>query len=76
MLIKYYFLQKRPCSKKNSFKYFIGYIDNDVIRPLCITLSKMTGYARKFNESGIMSFRVNDKQLLKNYKKRWEKIQN
>ena len=22
---------------KNSFKYFIGYNDNDVIRPLCIT---------------------------------------
>ena len=23
---------------KNSFKYFIGYNDNDVIRPLCIKL--------------------------------------
>ena len=27
----------------------------------------MTGYARKFNESVTMSFKVNDKQLSKNY---------
>ena len=25
-----------PYGTKNSFKYFIGYNDNDVIRPLCI----------------------------------------
>ena len=31
----------------------------------------MTGYARKFDENGTMSFRLNDKQLLKNYKKIW-----
>ena len=28
----------------NSFKYFIGYSDNDVIRPLYLRLPKMTGY--------------------------------
>ena len=32
---------------KNSFKYFIGYNDNDVIRPLCIKLLQMTGYVKK-----------------------------
>ena len=35
----------------------------------------MTGYARKFNENKIMSFRVNNKQLLKNYSKIWKKIE-
>ena len=30
----------------------------------------MTDYARKFNENATVSFRVNDKQLLKNYKKK------
>ena len=30
--------KKEPCGNKNSFKYFIGYTDNDVIRPLCIKL--------------------------------------
>ena len=34
----------------------------------------MTGYARKFDDNATVSFRVNDKQLLKNYNKIWEKI--
>ena len=45
---------------KNSFKYFVGYYDNDVIRPLCIKLPQMTGYARKFYENAAMSFIVKD----------------
>ena len=49
---------------KNSFKYFIGYTDN-VIRPLCIKLPKMTGYVRKFEGNTTMSFKISDKQLLK-----------
>ena len=36
----------------------------------------MTGYFRKFNENSAMSFRVKDKQLLKNYNRIWEKIEN
>ena len=55
--------KKEPYGTKNSFKYFIGYNDNDVIRPLCLRLLQMTGYARKFNENATMSFRVNNKQL-------------
>ena len=39
--------KKEPYGSKNSFKYIIGYKDNDVIRPLYIRLSQMTGYARK-----------------------------
>ena len=35
----------------------------------------MTGYARKSDKNVTMSFRVNNKQLLKNYIKRWEKIE-
>ena len=50
--------KKEPYGNKNSFKYFIGYNDNDIIRPLCIKLSQMTGYARKFNENATMSFIV------------------
>ena len=34
----------------------------------------MTGYVRKSNENSTMSFRVEDKQLLKNYNKIWEKL--
>ena len=35
----------------------------------------MTGYFKKFNENATMSFRVNNKQLLKSYNKIWEKIE-
>ena len=34
----------------------------------------MTGCAKKFNKSGTMSLRVNNKQLLKDYKI-WEKVE-
>ena len=57
-------------SKYNSFKYFIEYDDNDVIRALYLGLSQMTGYINKFDENKIaMSRMVKDKQLLKNYNK-------
>ena len=35
----------------------------------------MTGYARKRDQTATMSFIVQDKQLLKNYTKIWEKIE-
>ena len=35
----------------------------------------MTGYARKFDENGAISFIKKDKQLLKNYTKIWGKIE-
>ena len=35
----------------------------------------MTGYVRKFDENATMSFRVNNKQLLKNYNKIWGKFE-
>ena len=74
--------KKEPYGKKNALKYFIGYNDNDVIRPLCLRLPKMTGFVNKFNKNVTMSFRINNnnnnnnnKQLLKNYNKIWEKIE-
>ena len=35
----------------------------------------MTDYTKQINENASMSFRVNNKQLLKNYNKIWEKIE-
>ena len=48
-------------STKNSFKYFIGYNDTDIIRLLCIRLPQMTGYARKSEFNLAMSFKISDK---------------
>ena len=67
--------KKEPYSTKNSLKYFIGYNDNDVVRPLCVRRPQMTGYARKLDENATMPFRANIKQLLKNNNKIWEKVQ-
>ena len=67
--------KKEPYATKNALKYFIGYNDNDVIRPLCLRLSQLTGNVKKCNENVTMSFRVNNKQLLKNYNKIWEKFE-
>ena len=75
MLIIYQFLKKNRTVQKGHLNT-IGYNDNGIIRPLCIRLPQMTGYVRKFNENSTMSFRVKDKQLLKNYNRIWEKLKN
>ena len=67
--------KKEPYGIKKALKYFIEYNDNDVVRPLCLRLSQITGYTRKFDKNVTMSLRVKDKQLLKNYNKIWEKIE-
>ena len=70
--------KKEKYGKYNSFKHFIGYNDNDVIRPLYLGLSQMTGYINEFDKNKnkntiTMSLMVKDKQLLKNYNKIWKK---
>ena len=72
--------KKEPYGKNNLLKYFIGCNDNDVIRTLCLRLSQMTGYIKKYKENKskdnpTMSLRVKGKQLLKNYNKIWEKVE-
>ena len=67
--------KKEQYGKHNSFKYFIGYNDNDVIRPLHLFISRTTGYINKSEKNKIaMALMVEDKQLLENYKKIWKKI--
>ena len=52
--------KKEQYGKYNSFKYLIGYNDN-VIRPLHLGLSQMTGYINKFDKNKItMSLMIKD----------------
>ena len=68
--------KKEQYGKYNSFKYFLGYNDNDVIRPLHFFLSQTTGYVNKFDKNKItMSLMIKDIQLLKCYNKIWKKIE-
>ena len=68
--------KKESYGAKNSLKYFIGYNDDDVIRPLCIKLPQMIGYVKHFDSNKTMFFKVGDNKLLKKYNKIWKKISN
>ena len=64
---------KDKYGKYNSFKHFIGYNDNDIIKPLYLELPQMTGYIYKFNENKnknkntiTMSLEIKDKKRFKN----------
>ena len=53
--------KKENYGKYNSFKYFIGYNYNDVIRALYLFLSQATGYINKFEKNKItMSLMIKD----------------
>ena len=43
------------------FKYFIGYLEGEIVKPLCIILPQMDGYI-KYSENGSknMSFLIKD----------------
>ena len=55
-------------------KHFVGYNDNNDIRPLCIKLPQMIECAKYFDSNNAMSFKVSDKKLLNYYIKIWGKI--
>ena len=59
-----------------SFKYFVGYNDNDDIRPLCIMLPQMIGYVKFFESNKIVPFKISDNKLLKKYTQIWGKVTN
>ena len=43
----------------NDFKYFIGYQEDEIVKPLCIILPKMSGYIKYFEYgSPNMSFLI------------------
>ena len=53
--------KKEQYGKYNSSKYFIGYNDNGVIRPLYLFISQMTGYINKFDKNKMtMSLMIKD----------------
>ena len=67
--------KEEPYGSKTSFKYFIGYNDNDVVKPLCIKLPQMIGYVKSFENNMTMSFKISDKQLLKICNQIWKRVQ-
>ena len=57
------------------FKYFIGYQEDEIVKPLCIILPQMTGYIKYFENGGKnMSFVIKDDDVLDKYNEIWDKI--
>ena len=57
------------------FKYFIGYQDGEIVKPLCIILPQMSGYIKYFKNGGKnMSFIVKDDNILEKYNGIWDRI--
>ena len=51
-----------------TYKYFCGYLNNDVIHPLCVILPQMNGYIKYFDNGGKnMSFVTDDKKVYEKY---------
>ena len=52
----------------DGFKYFIGYKESEIVKPLCITLSQMTGLIKYFEKGGKnMFFEIKDDDGLDKY---------
>ena len=60
----------------NDFKYFIGYQEGDIVKPLCIILPQMSGYIKYFEYGGQnMSFLIKDDEVQEKCKQIWCQIQ-
>ena len=58
-----------------AFKYFCGYLNNDVIKPVCVILPQMNGYIKYFDNGGKnMSFVTDDKEVDKKYDEIWNVV--
>ena len=59
----------------DGFKYFIGYKEDGIVKPLCIILPQMSGYIKYFENGGKnMSFVTKDDDVLDKYNEIWNKI--
>ena len=57
------------------FKYFIGYQDNEIVKPLSIILPQMSGYIKYLKNGGKnMSFFVRDHNVFNKYNEIWDNI--
>ena len=59
------------------FKYFIGYQEGEIVKPLCIILSQMSRYIKYFEYGGKnLSFFIKDDELEKKFEQLWDVLKN
>ena len=62
---------------EEGFKYFIGYQENEIVKPLCIILPQMNGYIKYFENGGKnMSFLIKKSEVWEKYEDIWDVIKN
>ena len=60
---------------ETTYKYLCGYLNNDVIQPLCVILPQMNGYIKYFDNGGKdMTFVTNNEKVYDKYNEIWEVI--
>ena len=60
---------------ETTYKYLCGYLNNDVIQPLCVILPQMHGYIKYFDDDGKnMTFVMNNEKVYDKYNEIWEVI--
>ena len=58
-----------------TYKYLCGYLNNDVIQPLCVILPQMRGYIKYFDDGGKnMSFVTDNKEVYEKCKEIWNVV--
>ena len=58
---------------ETTYKYLCGYLNNDVIQPLCIILPQMNGYIKYFDNGGKNMTFVTDNEIVYNkYNEIWK----
>ena len=61
----------------NGSRYFIGYQEGEIIKPLCIILPQMNGYIKYFKKRGQnMSFLIKDEEIWEKCEDIWHVIEN
>ena len=58
---------------ETTYKYLCGYLNNDVIQPLCVILPQMDEYIKYFHNGGKnMTFVTDNKKVYDKYNEIWE----
>ena len=58
-------------------EYFIGYQEDEIVKPLCIILPQMNGYIKSFENGGKnMSFLIKNSEVCEKYEDIWDVIKN
>ena len=71
---KILYLKKKTYGTKSWLKYFIGYNDDSVVRPLCINLPQMIGYVKCFDSNKTISFKASDNKLFEKNTEIWKTV--